>query len=86
MLSLRLLAYKVMHIARWLLERGTGEGWSLRRVREQVLKVGVRILRHARQLFLLPLVECTAQLAVPDPAAGGAARTLGVSALPIDLH
>jgi hypothetical protein len=34
------LAYQVMHIARRAMEKTTGTGWSLRRLRERVLRAG----------------------------------------------
>lgn len=49
-LLLNVLAYQLMHLARALLERSTGEGWSLRRLRERVLKVGMSVYVHARQI------------------------------------
>ena len=42
------LAYNVVHVARTLLEEATGRGWSLKRVRERVLKVAARVLIHSR--------------------------------------
>ncbi|GEM_PF-1710611 len=53
LLTLRALAYELLHVLRDSLERGTAEGWSLRRLREQVLKSAVRVLRHARQLQVI---------------------------------
>lgn len=47
-LLLNALAYNVVHVARVMLEQATGTGWSLRRVRERVLKVAARVLIHSR--------------------------------------
>jgi len=52
-LLLNALAYNVVHTARVLLEQATGEGWSLKRVRERVLKVAARILVHARYITMV---------------------------------
>ena len=48
LLSLRLLAYELLHILRERMEALTGKGWSLR---EQVLKVAARIQRTGRRLY-----------------------------------
>ena len=53
LLLLHLLAYEVMHTGRGVMEMTTRTGWSLRRVRECVLKVGVRIVLHARRVTLV---------------------------------
>ncbi|MBK5935333.1 IS1380 family transposase [Halorhodospira halophila] len=53
LLTLRALAYQLLHVLRDSLERATGDGWSLRRLREQVLKSAVRVLRHARKLQVI---------------------------------
>jgi hypothetical protein len=52
-LLLNALAYNIVHTARVLLEQATGEGWSLKRVRERLLKVAARILMHARYATLV---------------------------------
>ena len=39
-----------MHVCRTLLEKATGEGWSLKRVRERVLKVAARVLVSGRRV------------------------------------
>lgn len=52
-LLLHALAYNVMHAARALIERATGEGWSLLRLRERVLRVAGRALLHARRVVLV---------------------------------
>jgi Transposase DDE domain group 1 len=53
LLLLHLLAYEVMHTGRCVMEKLTRTGWSLRRFRERVLKVGVRIVLHARRATLV---------------------------------
>jgi hypothetical protein len=53
LLLLNVLAYDVVHVARVLLERASGEGWSLRRVRERVLRVAARVLVHGRRALLI---------------------------------
>lgn len=47
-LLLKALSYNVMHVARVLLEQATGTGWSLKKVRERLLKAAARVLLHAR--------------------------------------
>jgi hypothetical protein len=42
------LAYQVMHIARRVLAKATGTGWSLRRLRERVLRAGARLTISGR--------------------------------------
>lgn len=49
-LMLSLYAYQLMHGLRCLLAEETGEGWSLQRLRDQVLKVAATISVHARQV------------------------------------
>ena len=46
---LNLLAYEVLHFGRTLMEKATGEGWSLRRFRERLLRVAGRVVRHGRR-------------------------------------
>lgn len=46
------LAYQVMHIARRAMVRATGTGWSLRRLRERVLRAGARLTVSARRMTL----------------------------------
>jgi len=60
-LLLNALAYNVAHAARVLIETATGEGWSLRRVRERVLRVAARVLVHGRRAILV-INEVSAQL------------------------
>ena len=44
------LAYNLAHAVRVAVAMKTREGWSLGRVREQVLKVATQVIRHARQI------------------------------------
>jgi hypothetical protein len=53
LLLLHLLAYEVLHSARCVMEKVTRTGWSLRRFRERVLKVGARVVLHARRATLV---------------------------------
>lgn len=46
------LAYQVMHIARRAMARATGTGWSLRRLRERVLRAGARLTISGRRMTL----------------------------------
>lgn len=46
------LAYQIMHIARRAMEKATGTGWSLRRLRERMLRVGARLAVSARRMTL----------------------------------
>ena len=50
LLLLNLLAYEVLHAGRCVMEQATGTGWSLRRLRERVLRVASRVVRHGRRL------------------------------------
>ena len=59
-LLLHLLAYEVMHAGRRVMEIATGTGWSLRRFRERILRVGGRVLIHARRVTLV-VTETAAQ-------------------------
>lgn len=52
-LLLDALAYNVLHVGRVLIEKATGEGWSLRRLRERVLRVAARVLVHGRRATLV---------------------------------
>ena len=52
-LLLNALAYNVMHVLRRLLEEATGEGVSLQRLRERVLRVAARVLVHGRRAVLV---------------------------------
>ena len=53
LLLLHLLAYEVLHSGRCVMEKITRTGWSLRRFRERVLKVGARVVLHARRATLV---------------------------------
>jgi hypothetical protein len=46
------LAYQVMHVARRAMARATGTGWSLRRLRERVLRAGARLVISGRRMTL----------------------------------
>jgi hypothetical protein len=52
-LLLNALAYNIVHTARVLLEQATGQGWSLKRVRERVFKAAARVLVHGRYVTLV---------------------------------
>jgi hypothetical protein len=52
-LLMNALAYNVVHAVRALLERATGCGWSLKRVRERVLKAAARLLIHSRYVTMV---------------------------------
>jgi hypothetical protein len=60
-LLLNVLAYQLVHATRVLVETATHEGWSLRRVRERVLRVAARVLVHGRRATLV-LGETAARL------------------------
>ena len=47
LLLLNLLAYEVLHAGRCVMQRATGIGWSLRRLRERVLKVASHVVWSA---------------------------------------
>lgn len=51
-LLLNLYAYQVLHGLRCLLERQTRQGWSLSRMREQVLKIAATLSLHARRITI----------------------------------
>ena len=53
LLLLHLLAYEVLHSGRCVMQKITRTGWSLRRFRERVLKVGARVVLHARRATLV---------------------------------
>jgi Transposase DDE domain group 1 len=52
-LLLNALAYNLVHVARCLLEDATGQGWSLSRLLERVLRVPARVLLHARKAMIV---------------------------------
>lgn len=51
-LLLKLLAFNLAGIVRGELEDGTGNGWDLKRVQQTVLKVGARVTKHSRRLWV----------------------------------
>jgi len=51
-LLISILAYQLMHIARRAMARATGTGWSLRRLRERVLRAGARLVLSGRRMTL----------------------------------
>ncbi len=53
LLLLSMLAYNLVHAVRCALARTTQQGWSLGRVREQVLKVGGRLLSSGRRVVMV---------------------------------
>jgi len=50
-LVLAAMAYELMHAVRCLLEKGHGEGLSLRRLRERVLKTAATVVLHGRSVW-----------------------------------
>jgi hypothetical protein len=42
-----------LYLARRVIETATGEGWSLRRLQERVLRVAARVLIHGRRAILV---------------------------------
>ena len=48
-----MLAYQIMHVARRAMARATGTAWSLRRLRERVLRGGARLVTSARRATLI---------------------------------
>ena len=52
-LLLNALAYNLAHAGRCLLEKVTGQGWSLSRFSERVLRVAARVLVHARRAVVV---------------------------------
>ena len=61
LLVLRLLAYELMHVLRAHMEAATQRGWSLRGVRERLLKAAARVQRHARRLVVVLQRRAAAQ-------------------------
>ena len=51
-LLISILAYQLMHVARRAMARATRTGWSLRRLRERVLRAGARIVLSGRRMTL----------------------------------
>ena len=58
-LLIAMLAYQVMHVARRAMARKTKTSWSLRRLRERVLRAGARLVISARRMTLI-LAEAAA--------------------------
>jgi hypothetical protein len=52
-LLLNILAYELVHAGRCLMERATGDGWSLRRFRERVLRAPARVVVSARRVTMV---------------------------------
>jgi hypothetical protein len=52
-LLLNALAYNLAHTARCLLSEATGQGWSLGRFVERVLRVAARLVVHARRVVVV---------------------------------
>ena len=52
-LLLNALAYNILHTTRALLGAASGTGWSLRRLRERLLRVPARLLIHGRRAILV---------------------------------
>jgi hypothetical protein len=52
-LLLSCLAYNLLNTARLLMEKQTQQGWSLRRLRERVLKVAARVVLHGRRVVVV---------------------------------
>jgi hypothetical protein len=49
-LFLAALAYELMHLVRSLLKESDGDGFSLRRLRERLLKVATAVVKHSRRI------------------------------------
>ena len=52
-LLLNILAYEVVHAGRCLIEAATGQGWSLRRFRDHVLRAAARVVISGRRVTLV---------------------------------
>ena len=55
-LWLRLIAYKLGNLWRWLVLPKRIEGWSLTSLQQRLVKTGGRLIKHARY-YWLPLAE-----------------------------
>lgn len=53
LLVLDALAYNLLHVGRTLMQKATGQGWSLRRFRERVLRAATRVLIHANRAVIV---------------------------------
>lgn len=51
LLLLYALSYNLLNTVRRLMEKATRQGWSLRRLREQVLKAALHFTLHSRQIW-----------------------------------
>lgn len=60
-LLIAMLAYQIMHVTRRAMARKTKTPWSLRRLRERVLRAGARLVVSARRMTLI-LAEAAAPL------------------------
>ena len=47
---MNVLAYQFLHTGRSVMERATGQGWSLRRFRERLLRAAARVVKKGRRL------------------------------------
>jgi hypothetical protein len=52
-LWLRLIAYKLGNLWRWLVLPKRIEGWSLTSLQQRLVKTGGRLIKHARYYWLL---------------------------------
>ena len=52
-LLLNILAYELVHTGRCLMAAATGQGWSLRRFREHVLRAAARVVISGRRLTMV---------------------------------
>ncbi|GLC62718.1 hypothetical protein PLESTB_001931400 [Pleodorina starrii] len=74
-LLVAMLAYQIMHVARRAMARATKAPWSLRRLRERVLRAGARLIISARRMTLILAATARALLgrhlaADPDATRG----------------
>lgn len=53
LLLLNMLAYNLMHVVRTMVESSTKQGWSLKRLRERVLRIPARVLLHGRRAVVV---------------------------------
>jgi len=52
-LLLDALAYNILHVGRVLIAEATGEGWSLRRFQERLIRVAARVNVHGRRAIVV---------------------------------
>ena len=50
---MHLLAYQILHTGRCVMEKATGQGWSLRRFRERLLRAAARVVKQSRRLTFI---------------------------------